>query len=65
MDNLCGDNVTNASDAYHQGFNAYWNGDSFLDNPYKSGTIEYNEWRDGWSDSRVDEENQEDGTTTS
>jgi ribosome modulation factor len=46
------------SEAYYAGFSAYWNGDSFLDNPYKQGTIEYDEWRDGWSDSRVDEENQ-------
>lgn len=49
------------SDAYVQGFNAYWNGESFLDNPYKQGTLDYNEWRDGWSDNRAVDEEQENG----
>lgn len=52
------------SEAFAEGFMAHWDGLSFLDNPYKSGTIEYNDWRDGWSDARIDEEKQEDGTTT-
>lgn len=45
------------SEAYINGYNAYWNGESFLDNPYEPLTIEYEDWQEGWSDNRkVDEE---------
>ena len=49
--------MTTYPNAYIEGFNAYWDGLSFLDNPYNSGTIEYEDWRKGWSDNKnVDEE---------
>ena len=49
------------SEAYIKGFEAYWDGLSFLDNPYHQGTLDYNEWRDGWSDNRQVDEEDEDG----
>lgn len=47
------------SDYYFKGANDYWMGKSFLDNPYEQGTMEYNQWRDGWSDNRIFDEVQE------
>mgnify|MGYP006302028093 CR=1 FL=1 len=45
----------NTSSAYWEGYNAYRNNMSRLDNFYDSDTHEYEEWNKGWHDAAWDD----------
>lgn len=42
------------TDAFNEGFNAYWLEMNEDENPYSEGTNEYDDWQAGWRD--ADEE---------
>jgi hypothetical protein len=35
-------------EAYQEGYNAYYDGFEFEDNPYRYGSVPYGGWYDGW-----------------
>jgi len=41
--------------AYGKGHNAYHNGYTKKDNPYKRFTKEWEQWREGWNDEKSDD----------
>ena len=45
----------NTSGPYWEGYNAYRNNMSRLDNFYNSGTNEWDEWNKGWNDASWDD----------
>ena len=46
----------NAQQPYSRGYRAFFDGFVFGENPYEVGTIEYNQWRDGYNEAASDDE---------
>ncbi len=38
----------NSSDAYEEGYDAYWDGVDVTDNPYEEDTDDHRRWEEGW-----------------
>ena len=44
----CTNRDIDGPEAEQEGFDAYHNGLPIEENPYEYGTVEYDEWREGW-----------------
>ena len=43
--------------AFQQGYNAYLDGEAIWENPYEEYTSDYDDWKNGWHESKLDNMN--------
>lgn len=45
-----------AMQPYNQGYRAFLNGLDVIDNPYSFGSVEHDEWKNGWKEAEDDDD---------